>query len=893
MPLFGGTNYWQKVSEVSTEGDKTEFTWTVGRVKKCSFGDSIKSSTIKSGGQLWKVVYFPKGFTDPDYASLYVTNVDCELDEGDAENPDRITTQAFATIAVTMTPKPPDFDDSPKDDPAEEDADDDEEDDGEMSVPSSKAPPSTSQLQPKGSKTGKDDSKRPEGSRKSAKSKAGAGDEEKERKVVEPIHRELSQMYTNKESSWGFEKLFDIGKLYKFSEGYMTNFGKNKEDIQMGEISMRIEIFCASGIRLDEPDLDDEITQHGRQRINWMVHNLKRITTVIGPKKKLSSSDFESDGHWYLDIYPNGFNTEPAQSDDGKETSWISLYLHSTRRQVELGEVYKVWFKFGIKRVNPDEEEAKKPGFDNVYFPPGASSVSVFTPRTKCFGKQKFMKVTDIAYGSIENKEGEGRGKGTLKVGEKKPEFTVGAFDNGGSVIFVLDMLVTDDEVWGVQHMLHEIESFGHKQDKCAETEEAFGWLPGTGKVICYHCGKAFVKEETQYQARMEEYGYEVGREYISDILMREEEHFLDKWMKQLNVADKIDQAVKYTTKKIAKMRIQGEGEEVNDKDSDDEDDEEAAGTAAANAKREKLRREQLKFISKVKDLQREVEDAHFSKPICSKCAEKRKMLQACKVIWANQPPKVSSNDICPDQNKIAVPNLARNKNRNFRMGWAEEVEIVEKKIAQMEQAMSTVSIKSPHVFHAADPWIKKRLSATDKKLAPEDKPGRNAMTLVRGNRYVEPLELTRQCNGRVNEHGITPQEDEDAPRESFCDVRFDVAKPPPAVYCLWNGKVYCKFCAGEKCTHPLPMFEERPSEAQPVQVCTDSKVKLSKLVVRIQAESKKEEEEVVPKRRGGAEEEEEDEPDEPAFISMFRNVPLCGNKLADTIYETLNPDDA
>lgn len=63
-------------------------------------------------------------------------------------------------------------------------------------------------------------------------------------------------------------------------------------------------------------------------------------------------------------------------------------------------------------------------------------------------------------------------------------------------------------------------------------------------------------------------------------------------------------------------------------------------------------------------------------------------------------------------------------------------------------------------------------------------------MTLVRGNRYVEPLELTRQCNGRVNEHGITPQEDEDAPRESFCDVRFDVAKPPPAVYCLWNGKV-------------------------------------------------------------------------------------------------------
>jgi len=34
-------------------------------------------------------------------------------------------------------------------------------------------------------------------------------------------------------------------------------------------------------------------------------------------------------------------------------------------------------------------------------------------------------------------------------------------------------------------------------------------------------------------------------------------------------------------------------------------------------------------------------------------------------------------------------------------------------------------------------------------------KPGRNAMTLVRGNRFVEPLELCVQCNGRVNEDGM------------------------------------------------------------------------------------------------------------------------------------------
>lgn len=37
--------------------------------------------------------------------------------------------------------------------------------------------------------------------------------------VVEPIERELSQLFTNKDSSWGFEKMFDMGKLYNPREG--------------------------------------------------------------------------------------------------------------------------------------------------------------------------------------------------------------------------------------------------------------------------------------------------------------------------------------------------------------------------------------------------------------------------------------------------------------------------------------------------------------------------------------------------------------------------------------------------------------------------------------------------------------------------------------------------
>ena len=42
----------------------------------------------------------------------------------------------------------------------------------------------------------------------------------------------------------------------------------------------------------------------------------------------------------------------------------------------------------------------------------------------------------------------------------------------------------------------------------------------------------------------MEEYGYEIGREYILDILMREEEHWVDSIMKHLNMSDHINKAV-------------------------------------------------------------------------------------------------------------------------------------------------------------------------------------------------------------------------------------------------------------------------------------------------------------------------------------------------------------
>lgn len=67
-------------------------------------------------------------------------------------------------------------------------------------------------------------------------------------------------------------------------------------------------------------------------------------------------------------------------------------------------------------------------------------------------------------------------------------------------------------------------------------------------------------------------------------------------------------------------------------------------------------------------------------------------------------------------------------------------------------------------------------------------------------------------------------QEDEDAPREAFCDVRFDVRPDPNKVvksfHCAYTGKVFCDFCCSDKNMYPLPYFEMDPSVAAPVKVC-------------------------------------------------------------------------
>ena len=135
----------------------------------------------------------------------------------------------------------------------------------------------------------------------------------------------------------------------------------------------------------------------GRLRTRWIIKDFYTLVKKVQGGQKVSSSNFESDGEWFLDIYPRGYRTVTNPGEDG----YMSVYLHSTRKQVELGETLKQTFRLGIKKANRFETQdyieklGERPmdAEDEVYFPPGSSVVAIFTPEQKCFGKQRFLRV--------------------------------------------------------------------------------------------------------------------------------------------------------------------------------------------------------------------------------------------------------------------------------------------------------------------------------------------------------------------------------------------------------------------------------------------------------------------------------------------------------------------
>jgi len=84
---------------------------------------------------------------------------------------------------------------------------------------------------------------------------------------------------------------------------------------------------------------------------------------------------------------------------------------------------------------------AKAAVYDDVYFPPNSSAVSIFTPSRKCFGKNHAYDQELLTVGR----------EYPPKSGQKfDKEFILGKYMQKGAVVFVLDILECDKETWQV-----------------------------------------------------------------------------------------------------------------------------------------------------------------------------------------------------------------------------------------------------------------------------------------------------------------------------------------------------------------------------------------------------------------------------------------------------------
>ena len=84
---------------------------------------------------------------------------------------------------------------------------------------------------------------------------------------------------------------------------------------------------------------------------------------------------------------------------------------------------------------------AKAAVYDDVYFPPNSSAVSIFTPSRKCFGKNHAYDQDLLTKG----REYPPKSKQTFDK-----EFILGKYMQKGAVVFVLDILECDKETWQV-----------------------------------------------------------------------------------------------------------------------------------------------------------------------------------------------------------------------------------------------------------------------------------------------------------------------------------------------------------------------------------------------------------------------------------------------------------
>jgi len=616
----------------------------------------------------------------------------------------------------------------------------------------------------------------------------------------------------------------------------------------------------------------------------WIIKDFNKIYGKVGCSQKISSQEFESDGQWFIDLYPRGYRTD--ENPEAAEKGAISVYLHSSRQQVELADTLKQSFRFGIKKANKLSREVYaalgEDPEDDVWFPPGSSCIATFNQFRKCFGKQVLVSVEQLRKGRIDKAALDCLAKAKVRAPsdqEIKEELVAGNYEKGGVLTLILDMSVTDEEQGTVQHMLHAIPRFHCPYlDKCQSTFLPFGVPESLGgakgaPVPCYLCGRMFSAEQLCSGAfsRFPQFGFEVGSEFIMDILMREEEDELYSLMQSLD-SSKMMQAANYRLQErittVRKSLVQdGKAGHDVEKEPDELD----------GMKRKKADKEmelQKRFAKYIASLRNDLEDATFAKPTCPKCMEGAKELTALR-----QDPTghiTASEFVAPEPSATGemLPYVQR-----FRAGWREVLATTRRRYEGMYLAMEHDGAEDDAVAHRD--WGGGELV------------GKDAMTMVRGGWYGNPVELQQQCGGRVNRD--TPlSDDDDLPRDSFCDVRFDRCGPrqrvpPQPQHCAHTGRVYCKDCA--RFRHVIPEFEQDPASTSKAMIplCFEAyEYRSSVQPGRVQPVSDRPEEDATKVgKKGVAEdhvEEEDDGDEEPFYVQLVRKIPMCGEGLADKI---------